>query len=155
MADDTRETPRAELAATLRELAWTIHRHAPERAGVGPIPTTEVALLKQVIDNPGSTVGDLARELGLRQPNVSAALRSLIQRGFVDRQQQATDRRIAHIVATATGIAEHEAISTAWATPVEAAIAELDPGDIAALDAATPAIEAVLRRMREAERAGD
>ena len=36
-----------DVSITLREIAWTIHRKAPDRAGVGPLPTTEIALLKQ------------------------------------------------------------------------------------------------------------
>lgn len=145
---------RTELAVSLRELAWAIHRQAPERAGVGPIPTTEIALLKQIIDNPGSTVGDLAQSLGLRQPNVSASLRSLIQRGFVDRRQSETDRRTAAVFATNLGITEHQEISADWSAPVQTAIAELTPAEVATLAAAAPALEAILRRLRQRESAG-
>lgn len=146
MPDEPRDA--MDLAVALRELAWAIHRKAPERAGNGPIPTTEVAVLKQIIETPECTVGDVAQALGLRQPNASAALRHLIQRGFVDRRQSQTDRRIAHLVATEAGISEHRAISQAWSEPVLSAIAALDAQQVAALDAATPALDAVLRHLR-------
>lgn len=151
MADDERDAVRQDLAVTIRELAWTIHRKAPDRAGVGPIPTTEIALLKQIIDHPGATVGELAQGLGLRQPNVSAALRALLGRGLVERHQSPSDRRIASIFVTDAGVAEHQEISTAWATPVHAAMADLDAADVDALAAAAGALDAVLRRLRAAD----
>jgi len=138
----------ADLAVALREVAWAIHRKAPDRAGAGPIPTTEVAVLKQIIETPDCTVGDVAAALGLRQPNASAALRNLMQRGFVHRRTSQTDRRIAHLVATEAGIAEHRAIAQAWAEPVLSAIASLTDDEVAALSAASPALDAILRHLR-------
>jgi len=151
MDDDENAPLRDDVAVALRELAWTIHRKAPDRAGVGPIPTTEIALLKQIIDTPGLTVGELAQSLGLRQPNVSAALRALVQRGFALRQQAAHDRRSAHIVATDAGIAEHQAVSAAWAAPVHHAISTLDASDFAALAHARGALETILRTLRSGD----
>ncbi|MCC2033273.1 MarR family winged helix-turn-helix transcriptional regulator [Microbacterium allomyrinae] len=139
---------RSELSVVLRELAWTIHRHTPERAGVGPIPTTEIALLKQVIDAPGSTVGELVATLGLQQPNVSAALRTLEQRGFVSRGKDAADRRVWRIRPTDRGIAEHRAISDAWTRPVDEAVAELTDEQRRALDDALESLQAVHRLLQ-------
>lgn len=141
-------SPRSEVSIALRELAWTIHRHAPDRAGVGPIPTTEIALLKQVIDNPGSTVGELATALGLQQPNVSTAIRLLAQRGFVTREKSEADRRVSRVLPTDLGVSEHQAISEAWAHPVDAALAELSEDQRAALDAASEALVAVQEALR-------
>ncbi|MDX2376753.1 MarR family winged helix-turn-helix transcriptional regulator [Microbacterium sp. LRZ72] len=144
------DAPRSEVSVELRELAWTIHRHSPERAGGGPIPTTEVALLKQIVDAPGSTVGELVATLGLRQPNVSAALRSLTQRGLITREKDAGDRRVSHIRPTAFGLEEHRAISDAWRHPVDEAIAGLDPAQRDALEAALGALRAVHARLSSA-----
>lgn len=138
-----------EVSIILRELAWTIHRKAPERAGVGPLPTTEIALLKQVIDVPGSTVGELALALGMQQPNASASLRALESRGFIARAKSARDRRMSLIYATPQGVEEHEAVARAWAEPVIAAIAQLSPSQQDSLRAAAEAMAAahdVLRR---------
>jgi DNA-binding MarR family transcriptional regulator len=134
---------RRELSLVLREVAWTIHRRAPERAGVGPIPTTELALLGQVLTTPGATVGQLAAALGLRQPNVSAAIRVLAGRGLVVKEASPHDRRIVRIMPTELGRSEHEAIATAWSRPVEDAIASLSPEHRQALSAAYEALEAL------------
>lgn len=128
------------VALTLRELAWAIHRRAPERADVGPIPTTEVALLKQISDHPGFTVGELARALGLQQSNTSAALRSLADRGLVERRPRIGDRRIVEVHMTASGEAEHQAIAAAWTSDVVRAIDALPDADRRALEAAAGAL---------------
>jgi DNA-binding MarR family transcriptional regulator len=132
-----------ELTLMLRELAWTVHRRAPERAGVGPIPTTEIALLKQVVTTPGATVGQLAGALGLRQPNASAAIRVLVDRGLVAKEASAADKRVVRIVPTDLGRSEHEAISAAWAGPLQDAIAALAPEHRQALEDAVEALEAL------------
>jgi DNA-binding MarR family transcriptional regulator len=138
-----------DLPGLLRELAWIIHRTAPERTG-GPIPTTAVALLKQVMDAPGSTVGDLTTALGLRQPNVSAAVRVLEQRGFVQRVKSEGDRRVTRIQPTDVGAAEYEALTEEWKAPVHGALAELDADDRAALEAAGPALRRLYDRLANA-----
>lgn len=139
---------RRELAEVLRELGWTVHRRAPERAGVGPIPTTELALLKQIVDAPGSTIGELAQALGLRQPNVSAAIRVLVDRGLVTKETSPADRRIALVRATAEGEAEHEAIAAGWSRPIEEAYAALGEEHQRALADATEALEALYDLLR-------
>ncbi|MDN4476330.1 MarR family winged helix-turn-helix transcriptional regulator [Demequina sp. SYSU T00192] len=141
----------ARLAAVLRDLSWTVHKRTPARAGVGPLPTTEIALLKQVVEQPGSTVGELSAALGLRQPNASAALRVLTQRGLVAREVGAPDRRIVRIQPTPAGVEEHHEISRAWVRSVEDAIAQLDPADRATLEGATDAMLALTRLVRTAE----
>jgi DNA-binding MarR family transcriptional regulator len=140
-----------QLAMTLREIAWAIHRRAPERAQVGPIPTTEIALLKQVVDRPGATVGELARALGLQQSNTSAALRALRGRGLVVRETSAEDRRVARVWITDAGTAEHEAIAEAWTADIVHAIAALPADERASLEAAAPA----LAKLQQALRDGD
>ena len=145
---NSHRAPLTEVSITLRELAWTIHRKAPDRAGVGPLPTTEIALLKQVIDSPASTVGELAAALGLQQPNVSSGLRELERRGFVTREKSERDRRISLIQPTPSGIAEHQAIAEEWAGPVNAALDQLTPEQQAALEAAADALAAAHQALR-------
>jgi DNA-binding MarR family transcriptional regulator len=138
----------ARLPIILRELAWTIHKRTPDRAGVGPLPTTEVALLKQVVDAPGATVGDLSAALGLRQPNASAAIRVLVGKGLVERAPDDADRRTVRIVPTEFGRTEHEAIAADWAGAVADAIALLGPAHREALESASDAMTELTRLVR-------
>lgn len=142
------EVEQRELADVLRELGWTVHRRAPERAGVGPIPTTELALLKQIVDAPGSTVGELAQNLGLRQPNVSAAVKVLVGKGLARKEASLTDRRITLVVPTDLGLAEHRAIAASWSAPIAHAIASLDSAHQQALTQATDALAALYEALR-------
>lgn len=143
-----------ELADVLRELGWTVHRRSPERAGVGPIPTTELVLLKQVIDAPGSTVGELAQALGLRQPNVSAAIRVLAGRGFVVKETSPRDRRITLVRPTELGRSEHEAIAESWAEPIREALEGISAVHRAAIEQATEALAALHERLQALEPGG-
>ncbi|MFD1506219.1 winged helix-turn-helix transcriptional regulator [Georgenia yuyongxinii] len=144
----TRGSDLEALSTILREVAWVIHRSAPERAGVGPIPTTEIALLKQVLDAPGSTVGELSQALGLRQPNTSAAITGLVRRGLVSRAKDPDDRRITRIMPTPAGAEEHGAISDAWRSPLVEALGELDPDQRRRLTDATAALAELYRLLR-------
>ncbi|MGP6169981.1 MarR family winged helix-turn-helix transcriptional regulator [Microbacterium sp. A204] len=145
---NTRGSNLTDVSITLRELAWTIHRKAPERAGVGPLPTTEIALLKQVIDTPASTVGELADALGLQQPNASAALRTLEQRGYVTREKSPRDRRVSLIQPTESGRAEHRAISEEWARPIDDVLRALTSEQQHALESAVDALAATHLALR-------
>lgn len=155
MARKTKAAVRRDLTVTLRELAWTVHRRAPERAGYGPIPTTELALLKQVLDTPGATVGELSQALGLRQSNTSAALRTLSSRGFIVRESSASDRRVVRIMPTPLGATEHAAIADAWVSPMESALAELSDEHRDILEGSTEALRALDRALRAVPRTTD
>lgn len=143
------------LTVALRELAWTVHRRAPERGGVGPIPTTELALIKQVLETPGATVSELSQALGLRQSNTSAAIRTLVHRGFVTRETDPTDKRVTLVVPTELGRTEHQAIAEAWAGSLVSALEDLPDDQLAALAQAVPALQALERSIRASYRAGD
>ncbi|WP_460775831.1 MarR family winged helix-turn-helix transcriptional regulator [Microbacterium sp. GXF7504] len=144
------DRPDTPLAVILRELAWTIHKRSPDRAGVGPLPTIEVALLKQIVDSPGSTVGELSTALGLRQPNTSAALRDLVDRGLVARVTDERDRRTVRIEPTELGRTEHVEIAGAWANDVATALEQLPEADRAALEGAAGALASLSRIVRGA-----
>lgn len=155
MSLDTDPAPRSrDVAMVLRDLAWTIHRRVPEGATAEPLPTTELALLKHVLDSPGLTVGELARRLGLRQPNTSAALRTLLERGLVVREPSPEDRRTFHIVPTEEALAEDEAIAAAWSGPLRAAQQHLTAEQAAALENAHDALVALDELIRSEQGEG-
>ncbi|MDJ1371936.1 MarR family winged helix-turn-helix transcriptional regulator [Gulosibacter molinativorax] len=133
------------LTVTLRELAWTVHYRIPDRAQV---PSTELTLLKQIIDQPGSTVGQLSAALNIRQSNTSTAVRSLVERGFVERVPDTSDKRVVHIHATEQGETEHAEIALAWAAGLDDAIAALSPEQLQQLMDAHDALHALERIIR-------
>lgn len=142
------DTDQRELADVLRDLAWTVHRLVPENAGIEPVPVSELAVLKQVLSRPGVTVSDLARSLGMRQSNTSAAVRGLTGRGLVRRESSPDDRRVTRVVPTEKLLAEREIIDSVWSGTIQDAMARLTPEQIEALEAAVDALRTLDRVLR-------
>lgn len=137
------------VTGVLRDLAWTIHRRVPDMSDISdPLPTTELAVLKHLLDTPGITVTELSRRLGLQQSNTSAAVRTLVDRGFVTREPSPADRRVSNLLPTASARAEDEAIAEAWSGTIRAALAALEPKQVAAIEAAAEAMQALDQVMR-------
>ncbi len=139
---------RRELATVLRDLAWTIHRLVPEVAGLEPLPNTELAVLKHVLSSPGVTVGELAADLRMRQSNVSAAVRGLVDRDLVAREGSPTDRRVTRLVPTEKSLAARESIDTVWSGTIHTAMGRLDDDQVAAIEAASDALRALGHALR-------
>ncbi|MFI5717960.1 MarR family winged helix-turn-helix transcriptional regulator [Nocardia sp. NPDC051750] len=138
-----------DLPTVLRDLAWTVHRLVPEVAGVPHLPTTELAVLKQILAAPGITVTELSARLGMRQSNVSVAVRGLVDRGLVARSADPADRRVTRLAPTESSFDARETIRSVWSGTVEQAMARLDDHQVAALRSAADALEALDRVLRD------
>jgi DNA-binding MarR family transcriptional regulator len=85
-------------------------------------------VLRQLRDAP-RTAGAVAESLGLSAPALSRHLTALERRGLIDRQIDPADRRRVLIAVTAGGrklLAGHHVFS---GTPLQAAAAQLSPGE--------------------------
>lgn len=149
MNGDSASTEPPELAAVLRGLAWTIHRLVPEVAGLDPLPTTELAVIKQVLGSPGITVTELARHLGMQHSNASAAVRGLVERGLVARESSPADRRVTRLVPTGESLAAKESIDTVWSGTIRSAMTQLSSEQVAAIEAASGALQALDQLLRD------
>lgn len=144
-----------ELATVLRDLAWTIQRLVPETTGLDPLPITELVVLKHVQAAPGITVTELARQLRMQQSNTSTAVRGLVERGLVARESSPADRRVTMLVPTEKSAAASELVDTVWSGTIRTAMTGLAPEQVAALESAAGALQAldqVLRTERPASR---
>ncbi len=149
MSDNTEAAAqRRELAMLLRDLSWTIHRRVPDVSGIERLTSTDLAVLKHVLEAPGMTVTELSRHMTLKQSNTSAAVRTLADRGLVTKESSPGDRRISRLFPTDKALAQDEAISDAWAGPIRKALAGLDAAEAAALDDAVGALQALNSRLR-------
>lgn len=148
MTESSAQVERLDMSMLLRDLAWTIHRGVPVIAGIEPVPMTELAILKHILDAPGITVGELSKSLGLRQSNASAALRTLTERGLVTREMDPDDRRVSRLFLTERAKAEQAAIGNAWVGPIRDVLAALPPEQIAAIEAAATALKALDRSLQ-------
>lgn len=106
------------LAVVLHDLAWllprTVRAEVDDDLGPSPLPASELEIMRLLVRRPGLTVGEVARELGMQQTNVSTAVRALAARGLLDRAREPADRRIVRLEPTALASAQHDALESAW-----------------------------------------
>ncbi|WP_197376240.1 MarR family winged helix-turn-helix transcriptional regulator [Mycolicibacterium baixiangningiae] len=132
-----------ELALALHDLSWRIARFGPAQVGLEPLPASELAVLRAVIEEPGRSVSEVAAATNMQSSNVSTAVRGLMDRGLLDKRADARDRRVSLLEPTARALAERDAIENAIAGSVSAALTELPAAAVEALVAAIPALRAL------------
>lgn len=142
---------RREVAVLLRDLAWTVHRRIPDVTGIDPLASTELAVLKHILEAPGLTVTELSRRMALKQSNTSAAVRVLTERGLVTRESSPADRRISRLFPTDEALAQDEAIEDAWAGPIRSGLAGLSDEEAQALEAAASALQSLNAVLRSSQ----
>jgi len=137
-ASDTRD-----LALALHELSWRIARFGPAQVGLEPLPASEVAVLRAVLEQPGRGVSDAAASIAMQPSNVSAAVRSLVARGLIEKRPDPDDKRMTLLHPTARARKDRSAIETALAGSVSQALGELSDEHVGALLRAVPAMRAL------------
>jgi DNA-binding MarR family transcriptional regulator len=142
------DLPLQALGSLLHTLSWTIHRTLPSAAGLDPLPTSELAVLKRIIAEPGVTVSELATALGLRQSNASAAVKALVDRGLVRRKSSPSDRRVALLHPTEAALKNKSLIEEAWSGSISAAMMRLPADQLNAILDAAEALAALDQELR-------
>ena len=135
MPDDLRH-----LALSLHDASWRIARLGPAEVGVEPLPTTELAVLRAVMDRPDQSVSEVATSMSMQSSNVSAAVRALVEHGLVAKAADPHDRRITHLRPTAQALKNRDAIENAVAGTIFAALAKMPDEHVALLVNAIPAL---------------
>jgi DNA-binding MarR family transcriptional regulator len=151
MARQPSEPQARRLAVALQDLAWLL----PRTIGAAeldrePLPLSELEVMRLLVRRPGLKVGEVATELGLHAPNASAAVRSLLARGLLERHRDPDDGRIARLHPTPRAIESRDAREHGWGAALRDALRGLHPDDAAALVAATPALRALADRLSAA-----
>jgi len=132
-----------ELAAAIHDLSLRLRRLGERRAGLAPLPHSELEVLVHVIEHPQATVTDVARAIGLQTSNVSTTVHQLAGRGLVERVPNPSDRRSSRLVPTRQALADRETIDDAWAAVIGEFLDGLTHDERRTLLAATP----LLRRL--------
>ena len=129
-----------ELSLALNDLSWWISRFGPAQVGLIALQATELAVLRAILNEPDRRVSDVAESMSMQSTNVSAAVRSLLDRGLVEKRPDARDRRASLLRPTAQAFAEREAIVNAVAGTVSTALSTLPGERVDALLDALPAL---------------
>lgn len=138
------QTAARDLAVVLFDLAWLLPRTVGaaenERA---PMPPTELEIMKLLVRRPGLSVTEVARELGLQPSNVSTAVRSLGERGMIERRAHSADARVGRLHPTRAATANRRAREAAWGHELADVLERLSPDDRGRLLSAVPALQAL------------
>ncbi|MBR7835483.1 MarR family transcriptional regulator [Actinospica durhamensis] len=147
-AADTSSSPArlrlaGDLASSLAGLHRTVRRRVRSRLHVEPLAGAQGELLRLVVEQPGISVTAAARELHLAGNSVSTQVQHLMKLEYLDRETSPTDRRGAVLRATEAGRARLERWADERAELFDRQLGKLSPRDVAALEAALPALRAL------------
>ena len=138
-----------ELAVTLFDLAWLLPRTV---GAVGPgdagLPLSELEVMRLLVRQPGLSVGEAAKALGLQSSNVSATVRSLVARDLLERRRDEGDGRMTRLYPTRKAIAHRDRQEAAWGDQLARRLGELPDAERGRLLAAAPALEALADLLR-------
>jgi DNA-binding MarR family transcriptional regulator len=133
-----------ELAVVLLDLAWLAPRTiGVERDPATLLPGTELEVMRLLVRRPALSVNQVAQGLRLQSTNVSTTVRSLIERGLIERRRDEHDRRVARLYPTSQALANREEHEAAWGGALDRVLAGLAPADAKRLLAVAPALRAL------------
>jgi len=128
----------AALADVIHDLAHQLDIRNPQLRDVVPLTGTEIAVMREIHRQPGSTPSQIAAAAGLQRSNVSTAERILEAGGLVVREQAEGNARSVRLVPTEKAAESVGRIHDFWAARLEVAPAE-------ALEIADSALDALVR----------
>lgn len=126
--------------------AWAIHllRWLREADRSSPLSAAELSALSVVVHLGPLSLTELARAEQVRPPSMSRLVSDLEERGLVDRERTAEDRRVVRISATAPGRRLLEEGRQRRLHVLRAALGELEPADRRVLERAVGVLERLL-----------
>lgn len=122
-----------------------------EEVGLEALPPAEFEVLRTVLDEPGISVGTLAKRLGLHASNTSTTVRGLVGRGLLIREPDPADRRAVRLKPTAQAKADLRRIEDHWARIFAATLTTLPQDQLNALMAALPALETLGTALKQTQ----
>ena len=94
MADDRRAALADELVEALSTVRRRLRAAARPSWPGGPLTGAEVEVVRLVRREPGTSISDAARRLGVAPNTVSTLARGLVDRGWLDTERDPDDRRV-------------------------------------------------------------
>ena len=144
--DVAADTSIADTASQLRLTVTRLARLLRQQSDTGLTPS-QMAALATVLRHGPLTLGRLAEIERVAPPTITRIIAKLEESGLVTRETSATDRRYSEVAITDAGIeviAEIHRRKNEW---LAERLRELDPDDLARLDDALHALEAITTRL--------
>jgi DNA-binding MarR family transcriptional regulator len=137
-----------ELASRTRAVIGRLGRGLRQtRAGTGLSPS-QYEVLATVSNRERVRLSDLAAIEGLNPTLLSRIVGKLEECGFVAREQDADDRRVAHVSITPDGRALHQRIRSERTDVLALALDGLEPRELELLVGALPVLESLAVTVR-------
>ncbi|WP_082474135.1 MarR family winged helix-turn-helix transcriptional regulator [Curtobacterium sp. Leaf261] len=137
------ETDRAATAARLAVAVGRINRRV--RTGTASLSAGLLSALATVVQLGPLRPSDIARVEVVTKPTMTRVLVDLESRGLVERADDPTDGRAFVVSATPAGVIAVRDARAERAELLAALLADLDPEDVVAIEAALDALERVAR----------
>lgn len=106
--------PLGPLPELIFDIAEVLNLKAPSEAGLVDLPSSEITILRLVTIFPGCGIVFLTERTKMRQANVSATVRSLVQRGLVVKVPDERDGRAVRLHASDQAMRDLDALRTVW-----------------------------------------
>ncbi|NJP51879.1 winged helix-turn-helix transcriptional regulator [Streptomyces sp. SBST2-5] len=157
MTDSTSATGReldrtaSGLAACLPALSRALDRRPAGHPHPRP-PDGQLALLRFVAGREGATVREAAEALLMKPSNVSALVSRMTESGLLERRQDRSDRRVAHLYPTAAARRRLAEVRDQETARIRQALSSLSDGEIGALASAVGALAALTRHLDSSAR---
>lgn len=136
-----------QIAAGLVEILPGLNRALDRRADrdfPSPKPPEgQMAVLRLVEVHDGITVREASELLLMSPSNLSALVSQMVSAGLLRREQDTTDRRVAHLHVTEETRVRLRDVNELYCGYVVAGLGALDAADRAALERALPALRAL------------
>lgn len=95
--------PRVEFAELWRSVNREIHDHFRQAFRGSDLPFGTFMLLKHICRQPGVTVSELARQVGMVKSHISKKMEELVRQGYVEKRTDQADQRLVLVYVTAAG----------------------------------------------------
>ena len=130
-----------ETSKLARELAPRMSRLVRVLLRDSGVSRTQLAVLRTLSDVGPCRVTELAASEHVAQPSMTALVKRLEGRGWVERRAHATDGRVAEIAITADGRDALARVSESAAATLAARLGGLDAAELDVLTAAIPILD--------------
>ena len=132
----------SELAARLRVAVGRLHRRI--RLDSNDVPPLQLSTLVSIQDHGPLRLGELAAREAVSAPTMTRVLAALDERGLIVRSQDPADARSTLVALSPDGVGVLADVRSRRTALVDARLARLTPQHRAALEAAIPALEAMV-----------
>ncbi|MEU9559719.1 MarR family winged helix-turn-helix transcriptional regulator [Streptomyces fumanus] len=137
----------AGLGSSLPSLARALERHVSRHYPHPKPPEAQLALLRHVEEHDGVTVRAAAEALLMKPNNVSALVTQLTEQGLLQRRQDPSDRRVAHLHLTPTSRQALTEVEGLMSAHLSRALRALTDGELDALGSALGALDSLDRHL--------